>query len=135
MTGLDVIDLGSIVLTPRLVTDDLSVMHLHLKAGANSGLHRHTRERETFYVLSGPLHFLLDGTEQVAQAGEVVSLPAHVLHRFWNPGPHDAEAVLMLNPGGLAHYFVRLRQLLQEKAAPNVLARLNEEYGLDFSGR
>lgn len=75
------IDLGRIQLVVKLKEEDLSLIEIVLKPGADSGLHRHTRERESFWVKEGSITFTLEGLIVVATAGEVVSIPTGALHR------------------------------------------------------
>jgi quercetin dioxygenase-like cupin family protein len=126
------IDLGAICLESKLVTADMSVLEISLEPGADSGLHRHTRERETFHVLSGELQFFLEDQVMHAGPGETVSIPVGAVHRFRNEGTAQARALLLLNPGGLVQYFVELRALLDRQAAPEEIAPLNARYGLEF---
>jgi quercetin dioxygenase-like cupin family protein len=126
------LDLGSIQLELLHQTPDLAVLHATLMTGANSGLHRHTRERETFYLLSGEIEFVLDGQTQTARVGDVVSIPQGLAHRFSNPHPEPATAMLVLNPGALAGYFVELVQLIQRQGSREHLEALNLAYGLEF---
>jgi quercetin dioxygenase-like cupin family protein len=126
------IDLGAITLEPALISDDLSVMTITLAPGADSGVHRHTRERETFYVLEGELSFWLEEREVLARAGETVSIPVNAVHRFRNASAARAVAVLMLNPGGLARYFGALRELLDRGSSAEEIAQLGTRYGLEF---
>jgi quercetin dioxygenase-like cupin family protein len=126
------LDLGKIQLTVQHQSPDLEVLHMTLLSGANSGLHRHTEERETFYVLSGEIEFVLDEQARTARAGEVVSIPIGMVHRFANTSPEPAQAVLVLNPSGLTAYFVELLHLIQHQGSREELHNLNLRYGLEF---
>ena len=55
-----------------------------LKKGCVVPMHSHLNEQLT-YILEGALKFLIDGREIVVNAGEVLTIPAHV--------PHQAEAL------------------------------------------
>jgi mannose-6-phosphate isomerase-like protein (cupin superfamily) len=110
----------------------LAVLHLTLLANANSGLHLHSRERETFFVLSGEIGFVLGQDRRMARVGEVVSIPQGLVHRFFNPHPEPATAVLVLNPGGLVDYFVGLQTLLSSQGSKSQLEALNQDHGLEF---
>jgi quercetin dioxygenase-like cupin family protein len=127
------VDLGAIRLEYKLVTSDLSLLEITLEPGADSGVHRHTRERETFYVLGGEIEFVLEGQDIQVGTGETVSIPVNARHRFRNTGTAQARALLLLNPGGLAQYFVDLRGLIDRRAARDELVQLNLRYGLEFS--
>jgi quercetin dioxygenase-like cupin family protein len=53
--------------------------------GEGPNLHRHPYE-ETFITLEGTVTFTVDGEEIVAQAGEIVVVPAGAAHKFKNTG-------------------------------------------------
>jgi len=55
-----------------------------LKKGCVVPMHSHLNEQLT-YILEGALKFLVDGREIVVNAGEVLTIPAHM--------PHQAEAL------------------------------------------
>ena len=55
-----------------------------LKKGCIVPMHSHLNEQLT-YILEGALKFLIDGKEIVVNAGEVLTIPAHM--------PHQAEAL------------------------------------------
>jgi mannose-6-phosphate isomerase-like protein (cupin superfamily) len=126
------LDLGNIKLQVQHHSPDLAVVHLTLLENANSGLHRHGCERETFFILTGEIGFVLGQDGCMARVGEVVSIPQGLVHRFFNPHPEPATAVLVLNPGGLVDYFVELQKLLTHQGSRNQLEALNQFYGLEF---
>jgi quercetin dioxygenase-like cupin family protein len=51
-----------------------------LKKGCVVPMHSHLNEQVT-YILEGALKFLIDGREIVVNAGEVLTIPAHMPHR------------------------------------------------------
>jgi quercetin dioxygenase-like cupin family protein len=55
-----------------------------LKKGCIVPMHSHLNEQLT-YIVEGALKFLVDGREIVVNAGEVLTIPAHM--------PHQAEAL------------------------------------------
>lgn len=126
------IDLVKIQLRIKLSEPDLGLMEIVLHPGADSGLHRHTQERETFYVLDGTLTFTLEGQTMEVSPGGSLSIPAHTLHRFQNNCLETARAVVILNPGGLVNFFIKLRTLLDQQAPSEAFARLNADHGLKF---
>jgi quercetin dioxygenase-like cupin family protein len=71
-------------LTRKLITGDrMMIAHVYFKSGEDVPRHSHDNEQLT-YILSGALHFWFgaDGEQEVTvRAGEVVVIPANVLHR------------------------------------------------------
>jgi quercetin dioxygenase-like cupin family protein len=74
---------------------------------ADSPMHLHTREDESFYVLEGAVTFYIGGEVVHATAGSFVFLPRGVPHRFALASDH----VRMLNlctPAGFEGFFQAL---------------------------
>lgn len=55
--------------------------------------HIHPYQENRFTILKGVLKFSINGKEQLAFAGEVVSIPKNVPHHFWNPGTTEAHYI------------------------------------------
>lgn len=114
-----------------------ALMEYVLAPGGGAGLHRHSREDETFYVLAGELAVQLGEAAAVVTPGELLRIPRGTRHAFVNHGPTPLTALVLLTPAGLEQFFVDLAAL--SAAAPDgqldpaALAALAERYGLDFS--
>jgi quercetin dioxygenase-like cupin family protein len=71
-------------LTRKLITGDrMMIAHVYFKSGEDVPRHSHDNEQLT-YILSGALHFWFGASgeqEVTVRAGEVVVIPANVLHR------------------------------------------------------
>jgi quercetin dioxygenase-like cupin family protein len=67
--------------------------------GLRANVHIHAKQDETFEVISGKLTYLLDGKENVAEAGSTVVLPHGVPHQHYCNGPEDALVMQTLTPG------------------------------------
>src|SRR5437867_2831549 len=55
--------------------------------------HIHSREDESFYVVSGSLEMVLGASTYQAKAGDFVFIPRGTVHRFRNVGPGTAIPV------------------------------------------
>jgi quercetin dioxygenase-like cupin family protein len=60
-------------------TANMTVARISLAKGAVVPNHSHVNEQIST-IVSGALRFVLDGTEVVARAGEMVEIPPHVPH-------------------------------------------------------
>ena len=80
-------------------------MEAFVPPGGGPGLHIHTREDETFYVLEGYVEFLLGEETVVAEPGDFVNVPRGVVHRFRNAGAETARLVLTFTPAGIEGFF------------------------------
>lgn len=73
------------LLDRRFVAGEKSMLaRLVLRAGCAVPLHSHENEQIT-YILEGALKFIIENTEYVVRAGEVLVIPSHL--------PHSAEAL------------------------------------------
>jgi mannose-6-phosphate isomerase-like protein (cupin superfamily) len=70
-------------------------------------LHKHTREDEYSYVVTGRMGALLGGDTVYADAGDFVFKPRDQWHAFWNAGDEPCHILEIISPGGFEHYFNR----------------------------
>ena len=56
-------------------------------------LHYHPYQENRFSVKQGQLLFTIDGKEELASAGDIISIPKNVPHSFYNAGQVDAHYV------------------------------------------
>jgi quercetin dioxygenase-like cupin family protein len=100
-------------------------------------LHVHPRQRSGAKILSGSLVFEVDGVERRLAAGDSISIPPGVPHRFWNDGAKDARSIQFFEPAlDSAAFFETLFALATEdkldaKGMPRLLplALLVPEFG------
>lgn len=92
-------------------------------------LHRHHREDEYSYVLSGRMGALLGDDVVFAEAGSWVFKPRGQWHTFWNAGDTPCEIIEIISPSGFENYFREMAAIWPDlsKAGP-----LLEKYGLDM---
>src|SRR3954462_15070308 len=96
-------------------------------------LHRHTREDEYSYVLTGRMGALLGDDVVEAGPGDLVHKPRNQWHTFWNAGDEPCRILEIISPAGFEHFFQELSDMGGAiKAAPEALAALNERYGLEM---
>ena len=96
-------------------------------------LHRHTREDEYSYVVEGRMGALLGDEVVYAEAGDLVFKPRNQWHTFWNAGDETCRILEIISPAGFEGFFKELSDMGGvANAAPEVLAELNERYGLEM---
>ena len=61
-------------------------------------MHVHPLQETRAEMLAGTLLFVVDGEERRIRAGEAITIPAGVPHRFANDGEEDAVAVQEARP-------------------------------------
>jgi quercetin dioxygenase-like cupin family protein len=103
--------------------------------------HIHSREDETFYVVSGSLEMVLGDSTYQAKAGDFVFIPRGTVHRFRNLGPNTAIQLVTFVPAGMEKYFREVfppvvdREALPPPITDALIQKLNEvapKYGLVF---
>ncbi len=96
-------------------------------------LHRHTREDEYSYVLSGRLGALLGDDVVEAGPGDLVFKPREQWHTFWNAGDEPCRILEIIAPAGFERYFQDLVAMGGVTGAtPAQLEELNERYALQM---
>ena len=111
------------------------IRHLFPPRTLAAPLHRHHREDEFTYVLSGRVGAVLGDDEVVAGPGDVVVKPRDQWHTYWNAGDEPAAVLDLVSPAGLEQFFRRL-DALTEPPTPEQLVALAAPYqcDTDFEG-
>jgi mannose-6-phosphate isomerase-like protein (cupin superfamily) len=98
-------------------------------------LHKHTREDEYSYVLTGRMGALLGDDVVEAGPGDLVFKPRDQWHTFWNAGDEECRILEIIAPAGFEDFFrelVRLGGAAKQGPGPDELAELGSRYGLEF---
>jgi mannose-6-phosphate isomerase-like protein (cupin superfamily) len=66
--------------------------------------HTHTREDETYYVLSGELEVVVGDETFVLEAGDTLMAPRNVPHQLRNSGNVDNHYLLVFSPSGFDEF-------------------------------
>ncbi len=95
--------------------------------------HRHAREDEVSYVLSGTLMVWRAGSLTAAGPGTVVAKPRGDWHTFWNAGPEPVRFLELISPPAFAAYFRDLGAVIADGGPdPRRIAEVAERYGLEL---
>jgi mannose-6-phosphate isomerase-like protein (cupin superfamily) len=76
-----------------------SMIEATMPPGGDGGLHMHTREDESIYLLDGSLDVTIGDDAFTLKAGESYFAPRNVPHRLRNNGETPARALLVNSPG------------------------------------
>lgn len=107
-----------------------SIVHHPLAPRALAApLHRHLREDEYSFVLSGTLGALLGEEVVTAPVGTWVFKPRGQWHTFWNAGDTPCEIIEVISPGGFEDYF---REVAASWGDLSRFAGINARYELDM---
>ena len=80
-------------------------------------MHKHEREDEYSFVLSGLMGAQIGDDVVEAGPGELVFKPRGIPHAFWNPGDQPTHILELISPGDFAEYFTELAPTLQAMAS------------------
>ncbi len=92
-------------------------------------MHRHYREDEHSYVLTGTFGALLGDSVVTAEPGTWVFKPREQWHTFWNAGDTPCEIIEVISPGGFEDYFRELCAIWPDRSNISPLLR---KYALDM---
>lgn len=82
--------------------------------------HIHPFQENRFRIISGELTFSVNGQEKTVSAGDSISVPKNVPHRFWNSGKIEARYIQEFAPA------MKIDQLFQTFFALSRDSKLNE---------
>jgi len=91
-------------------------------------LHRHHREDEYSYVISGKLGALLGDDVVTAEPGAWVLKRREQWHTFWNAGDGPCEIIEVISPAGFENYFREMRAIWPDASKLGAIA---QKYALD----
>ena len=92
-------------------------------------LHRHHREDEHSYVLTGAFGALLGDHVVTAEPGTWVFKPREQWHTFWNAGDAPSEIIEIISPGRFENYFRELRDIWPDRTKAGPILK---KYELDM---
>jgi mannose-6-phosphate isomerase-like protein (cupin superfamily) len=95
-------------------------------------LHRHSREDEYSYVLTGKMGALLGDDVVYAETGDLVHKPRNQWHTFWNAGDEPCRILEIISPGGFENFFDELADAVaSDSMEPEKMAAISERYGIE----
>src|SRR6266705_3164355 len=92
-------DLYSLLATGEETNNAFFQFEAFVPEGGGPPAHVHSREDESFYIVSGRLEILLGDKTYQAKTGDFVYIPRGTIHRFKNVG-RDAAVQLVTCPSG-----------------------------------
>ncbi|OBA80220.1 cupin [Mycobacterium sp. 1164966.3] len=120
---------------------EVSIVEHPFEVGFITAAHRHTREDEHSFVLTGEIGFRSDDSEVVLGPGGYITKPRGQMHAMWNAGNEPGRIVEIITPGGFENYFRELSELLGDSIGGPVgrplhelpeFGELAEKYGLTY---
>lgn len=95
-----------------------SLMEITVYSQTGSPPHIHSREDESFFVLSGEIEFQVNGETVVAKPGTFIYSPKGQPHLFTNVSNTPARMLCWVMPAGLEQFFMEIGTVVTDPAAP-----------------
>ncbi|HRO86391.1 MAG TPA: cupin domain-containing protein [Niabella sp.] len=76
----------------------LEIETFNPKTDMREPVHVHPKQESSAKIISGKLHFLVNGKEQIVGVGEQITIPAGTPHCFWNENDLVAHSVQQFMP-------------------------------------
>ena len=77
---------------------DLVVIEVTLSHGGGHAFHKHPRQEEVIYVISGSVEQWLEKERRTLTAGDSIFIPADTVHASFNVSGADARLLAILGP-------------------------------------
>ena len=104
--------------TGQATDGGLTVAHFVNPPGFAPPLHRHLREVEMFYILSGTVDFYCQGAVLTAGAHDFVTLPRQVPHTFLVGPDEPLHALQLTTPAGFEDFAAAVGSAAVERRLP-----------------
>ena len=87
------------LITPKVTeTSQLTIVKAGLNPGDGHNFHKHPRQEEVIYILSGTVEQWVDRDSHVLAAGDSAFIPAGMVHASFNIGKGDATLLAIFGP-------------------------------------
>jgi quercetin dioxygenase-like cupin family protein len=109
--------LMSILISSKDTGGAFSLIHGYEIQGLEPPPHTHTKEDESFYLLTGEITYIVGNEVLNAKSGNWVFLPRNIQHSF-KVITEQAEVLIHLSPGGFEGYFREMSEPAKELSIP-----------------
>lgn len=117
---------------PKQLTDDCFSWHATLPPGAFVPPHIHPEQDEFLYILEGRFDLLLDGAEQVAEPGDLVTLPRGIPHGIFNRTDVAIKTLFWVTPSLRLYDLFWALDGLGPEADPAEVVAVSAAHAVDF---
>lgn len=108
-----------------------TVLDIFHSPNLGPSLHKHPKGSETFYIIEGDYHFILNGKSINGKPGDTIFVPKDTPHRF-EVGPKGGHAIV-ISPPDLELYFFKIGELLVKGPVSfEEESSIGEQYGQVF---
>lgn len=111
-------DVYSMLVTGKESTNSLFQFEAVVPPGGGPPPHTHSREEETFYIISGSLEFQIGDVTHIANKGDFVYIPPGVVHRFKNVGDVTSVQLVTFSPSRMDGFFNEVFTVVKDRSVP-----------------
>ena len=111
------VGLGAISLSGADTGGAYCLLDVSLARGIGVPRHTHTREDETYYVLSGELRVEVGDQSFLLRPGDTLLAPGNIPHQLKNTGRAENRYLLVFSPAGFEN-FIDATAVTAPKGAP-----------------
>ena len=109
--------LMSTLISSKDTNGSFSLIHGYEIKGLEPPPHIHTKEDESFYLLSGEINYAVGDEVFKAKKGDWIFLPRMIQHSF-QVQTETAEVLMHLSPGGFEDYFREMSEPARDLVIP-----------------
>lgn len=117
---------------PKQLTRDSFSWHASLPSGTFVPPHIHPEQDEYLYILEGKFDLLLDGVEQVAEPGDLVTLPRGIPHGIFNKSDRTIKTLFWVTPSLQLYDLFWALHNLGPAADPAEVVAVSAAHAIDF---
>jgi len=100
------VGLGSVCLSGADTGGAFCLLEISLAPGMAVPRHTHTREDESYYVLSGELEVIVEDKVFVLRGGDSLIAPRDIPHQIRNSGSTENHYLLIFSPSGFEEFIM-----------------------------
>ena len=121
------VGIGSVCLSGKDTGGAYCLIEASLAPGIGVPRHTHTREDETYYVLSGELDVIVGDKLFVLKAGDSLMAPRDIPHQLRNSGSATNHYLLVFSPSGFEGFVMATALPAPDNAAAPTERQLQAE--------
>ena len=100
------VGIGSVCLWGVDTGGAFCLLEVSLAPGIVVPRHTHTREDESYYVISGELEVIVGGEVFVLKPGDILMAPRNIPHEIRNSGDVENHYLLVFSPSGFEEFIM-----------------------------
>src|SRR5262249_50786623 len=121
------VGIGSVCLSGADTGGAYCVLEVSAAPGVRVPRHTHTREDESYYVLSGELEIVVGDENFLLKAGDQLIAPRDIPHQIRNSGDTENNFLLMFSPAGFEEFVMATAVPAPDNAAAPTVQQLQAE--------